>query len=244
VQKRLRGLTARKGVEAKRAAESAEALAQRAAKRRTRDHWVTRWVRSLGREIANNHTVISLCFADPENQRRAEIVQTFWNVLALGAMIEAALFSNSDGPPSLVGALLTSLITAVLTVPALLLFFLIFSLAYGRRGSTLERLFREVREYIAYKIKQEADAQRRASADLTGAELRDGAKQPPPAPITPAPRASKRSKACRISARCCIVSSRRAEPGPPRPEPPGLPFVCVHARVRAGAGGRGAGSRE
>jgi hypothetical protein len=71
VQARLRGVLGRRQASGLRK----NALAERAAARRKRDHAFTRWVRRVGREIKANHTVLSLCFGDPANQRRAELVQ-------------------------------------------------------------------------------------------------------------------------------------------------------------------------
>jgi hypothetical protein len=132
-------------------------FAARRTERRTRTHWLTSVAASVAADVKANHSLLSLCYGDPSNQRRAEVVQMFWSVLMLELMIGAMLFSAPEGsgltPPyqgsfELMPFVLTFLNTALISLPYLFLVDGVLAWANARRGTVLARLFRGLRAHI------------------------------------------------------------------------------------------------
>jgi len=121
---------------------------------RTKDHTLTRLYRLVLEALESEHTVLGLWFGDPETAKRAELCQCFWNVCMLGLVIECMLYNTAPSSASessgaaisfnLVQMVIFASITAGLSLPALSLFKLIYTLGYARDTPVAQRVFKAI----------------------------------------------------------------------------------------------------
>lgn len=143
--------------------------------RRKREHVMTKLIRLVSGEIGSNHTILSLCFGDPENQRRAEVVQIFWSILFMELLVEIMLYSGPADAVDDCGALLvsgqggqfgggiigliwTAIVTSVLCGPYLYIMVKLYDYANGRTGPVLDRLFYALRQHIESELEEQGDS--------------------------------------------------------------------------------------
>ncbi|KAG8462819.1 hypothetical protein KFE25_001592 [Diacronema lutheri] len=150
VQRQARGASARARAArlALRAREHELGVASRA---RVTTHALTALLRRVAERLEADHSILGVWFGSAADSRRAELGMTFWNVLMLGLVLECLLYEaddDNDGGSNdgagvqinLVQAVVTSVIVAALTLPALIVFRTIFALGYARTAPIAERV--------------------------------------------------------------------------------------------------------